>query len=319
MMSRYIGRSAEHAPPPPSTAALYPEPSPMQHMSERGSTGSNAANARPASSSPPLRATATAYQYNARPAATRVPSARVTPHDSNTAEPATGILVSAHSNNTSGWRARTGPPTLGQVDATFEREGYPWPRQRNGNSNRGGGGEGIGRRRVQPRSASRGGRPQSSTEARRSDGGLDNGGTGGGDGSSGGTPEPLSPMDAVAAHNSSNRGGNSVDGGNSRFDVPGQRPADMRRAHAQAFQSRNPPGWPFGGRGGLFPGERQRETGERPRGDQVNSSLRDEVMASQMHRGRRSLSDFLREVEEMVRRQRAEVGGMDGWIVRDKC
>ncbi|CBN78509.1 hypothetical protein Esi_0126_0068 [Ectocarpus siliculosus] len=113
-------------------------------------------------------------------------------------------------------------------------------------------------------------------------------------------------MDAAAAHDRSSHGGNGGDGGNSRFDAPGQRPAGMRRAHAEAFQSRNPPGWPSGGRGALFAGERQRETGERPDGDQVNSSLRDEVMASQMHRGRRSLSDFLREVEEMVRRQRVE-------------
>ncbi|CAM9578630.1 unnamed protein product [Ectocarpus fasciculatus] len=306
-MSRYIGRSAERAPPPPSTAALYPEPSPMQHMSDPGSTDSNAANARPASSSPPLRATAAAYQYDGRPAATRVPSARVTPHDSNATDPVMGIGGSAHSDNTSAWRARTGPPTLGQVDATFESEGHSWPRQQNGNNNRGGGGGGVGRRRVQPRSASRGGRPQSSTEARRSDGGLDGGVTGGGNGwSSGGTQAALSPMDAAAAHDRSSRGGNGGDGGINRFDAPEQRPADMRRAHAEAFRSRNPPRWPFWGRAGFFPEERRRATGERLGVDQVNSSLRDEAMASQMHRGRRSLSDFLREVEEMVRRQRAE-------------
>ncbi|CAM9893150.1 unnamed protein product, partial [Ectocarpus sp. 4 AP-2014] len=303
-MSRYVGRSAEHAPAPPSTAALYPEPSRMQHVSDRGSTPSNAANARPTSSSP-LRATATAY--HARPAATRVSSARATPHDSNASEPPMGIGVTAHSDNTSAWSARTGPPTLGQVDATFEGEGHPWRRQWNGNSNRSGSGGGVGRRRVQPRSASREGRPQSSTEVRRSDGGVNSGGADVGDGwSGGGTQEPLSPMDAAAAHDRSSHGGNGGDGGNSWFDVPGQRPAGMRRAHAAAIQSRHPPGWPSGGRGALFVGERQRETGEHPDGDQVNSSLRDEVMASQMHRGRRSLSDFLREVEEMVRRQRAE-------------
>lgn len=213
-----------------------------------------------------------------------------------------------HSDYIAAWRAMSGPPIIGPVDLEFEREGQPQPRRRfqahGGDNGTESDGNGVGRRRVQARSASRGGRPQSSTDARRSGGGLGRAGTGGGNGSGGWSREsgggvagvPFSPMDASGRDH-----GNGGGGGGGGSSVLSDAPRQWHNMH-----DGNPPNLPVWRNRGPQPGQRAHESvDERPRVDEGNTSSR----GGSAQRGRRSLSDFLREIEEMVRAQREQVGG----------
>ena len=211
-----------------------------------------------------------------------------------------------HSNYFAAWRAVSGAPLVGSLDSEAESSGGRAPpdqqlQTHGGDRVREGGGSGgwAGRRRVHARSASRGGRPQSSTDARRSGGGVGSGGgaSGGFDirGARGVSQVPLSPLDAATRDNR-NAGGRDGGGNSGLSEVPGR----WHVAHV-----RNPVDSASRGRGFLS-GERDRDAvDERPHMVEGNSSSR----LSNAQRARRSLSDFLREIEEMVRAQREQVRG----------
>lgn len=312
-MRRYVDRPGQHAPPPPPAAAVSPEPFPVRHWfdNRRPNNNSNATTTQPAASSTPLRAAAAAFEYNATNTAAP-PAASPTRHDANATTVETGRPT--HSDYIAAWRAMSGPPLLGPVDSELEREGQqPPPRRRfhaaaHGVGDHGtesdGGGSGGGRRRVQARSASRGGRPQSSTDARRSGGGLGRGGTGGGSGSGGWSGEsggrvadvPFSPMSAGGRdHGNGGGGGGSVLSDSPRY---WHNAYSGNPAYASAWRNRGSP-----------PGQQRSANemvDERPRVVEGNNMSR----GGSAQRGRRSLSDFLREIEEMVRAQREQqVGG----------
>lgn len=316
---RYIDMPIRHGRPMRSgNGGLSPENFPVQHWLDNSRNRNNTAGNRPASPSSILRAAATAFEYN--PSAAVPPPVAVSPGDAITEEPVPATGTPTHFDHLATWRNMSWP-----VDP-LESGGQPEPRRRfGGHGNENGGensGRGAGRRRVQARSASRGGRPQSSTDARRAGGGLVVGVTGVGDSGTGGwNPEgdggvaylPFSSMHGAPPAGHGNSGGGGFGGSNSNpSEAPGQYWHDMHRAHAEALLGGNPanlPGW--GGRG-LPSGERQHhETAvdERPRVVERNGngSPRRGTASVQPHRGRRSLSDFLREIEEMVRAQREEV------------
>lgn len=219
-----------------------------------------------------------------------------------------------HSDYIAAWRAMSGPPLIGPVDSELEREGHQPPLRRrfqatahggvdHGTESDGGGGG--GRRRIQARSASRGGRPQSSTDARRSGGGVGHGGTGGGNGSGGWSGEnggrvadvPFSPMSPGGRDHGS--------GGSGRGDSV---LSDLAR-YWHNTNAGNPTNAPVWHNRGSPPGQQRGANeivDERPRVVDGNTASR----GGSAQRGRRSLSDFLREIEEMVRAQREQqVGG----------
>lgn len=326
---RYVDRPIQRALPVPQVEdALAPEHLPVQHWLDNRRNSNNAADTQPASSSPVLRAAATTFEYISSAAAAVAgvsPTAAVSPGDPAAAESLPETGTPRHADYLAAWRAMSWPPLVRPVDPEFESEAQPQPRRRfqghgsdNGAENSGGG---VGRRRVQARSASRDGRPQSSTDARRAGGGLGGGLRGGGasgggasgaaaDGGSGGWN--AEGDDAVAfflpGHGN---GGNGGGGGRNNVPsaVPGGQWHDTHRAHAEALLGGNPanlPGW----RGRGFPSvDHQRNEAaveEHPHvvGGSSSGPPRRETVAVQPHRGRRSLSDFLREIEEMVRAQR---------------
>lgn len=190
----------------------------------------------------------------------------------------------------------SGPPLLGPIDSGCEDEE---PRHRVFES----GG------RPQTRSASRNGRHRASREARSS-----GGGSGGGDWSAGGAGNrveqvPFSPMVATAGDADNGVG----------IDTPAGRDEllEMRLATAEALiLASEDAAQNFPGRHGeMTPGGREEVIDELAG---VEGGSRDLVMRGRNERptagrgqqqtGRRSLSDFLREIEEMVRAQRAQVG-----------
>lgn len=333
---RYIDRPVQHALSVPQVEdALPPENYPAQHwLDNRGSNSNNAAYSQMApSSSPLLRAAATTFEYNppAHAAAAGVsPTAAVSPGGPAAAESLPETGTPRHADYLAAWRAMSWPPLVRPVDPEFPSEDQPQqPRRRyqghggsdNGAENSGGGS--AGRRRVQARSASRDGRPQSSTDARRAGGGLggggggaDGGGTGGwnAEGDDGVDEFPFSSVRRAPSpgHGNGGHGGSGGRNNSMPSDVPGGHWHDTHRAHAEALLGGNPanlPGW----RGrGLPSGEHQQRheaaVDGHPRvvggSGGNNGSLRRETVAVQPHRGRRSLSDFLREIEEMVRAQR---------------
>lgn len=317
---RYVDRPGERAPPPPLAASVAPEPMAVRHWSDnRRASNNSAAATQPAASSTPLRAAAAAYEYNATTAAAP-PALRPSPRDANPAAGETGARM--HSDYIAAWRAMSGPPLLGPVDSEVEREGHqqPPPRRRfqaaHGEAGHGteSDGGGVGRRRLQARSASRGGRPQTSADARRSGGGLGRGGTGGGNGSGGWSGEsggrvadvPFSPMSTSGRDHGSGGGGR----GGVVSDVP-------RWHHSYSGNPANAPVWR---NRGAPPGQRAHEVvHERPRVVEGNTASR----GGSAQRGRRSLSDFLREIEEMVRAQREQqVGGqpnVDSLMQQSTC
>lgn len=209
-----------------------------------------------------------------------------------------------HSDFFAAWRALSGGPLPGAVAGSG---GQPAPHQHlqtyGGGSVREGGDGWAGRRRIQARSASRGGRPQSSTDARRSGGGVGGGDSVGGgfeaERGSGATQIPFSPMGATSRDNRSAGGRDGGEGNSTLSEVPGRWPDTHARNPAHSFA---------GPRGrGLSSRERNRDAvGERPRVGEGNGSSR----RSNTQRARRSLSDFLREIEEMVRAQREQVSGL---------
>lgn len=299
-LHRYVDRPGERTPPPPSAAAASPQPLPIRNWFDNRRPSNNPTATQPAPSPTPLRAAAAAYEYNATVAAP--PAARLGVRDANPA--AAETRASMHSDYIAAWRAMSGPPLLGPVAAEVEREGQqPSSRRRfqtaHGNENNGteSDGGGAGRRRSQARSASRGGRPQSSTDARRSSGGLGRDGTGGGHSSGGWRAEggggvadvPFSPMSAGGRNHVSGGWGG---GGSVISDVPRHWHSTVsgNPANGSVWRSREFP-----------PGHRAHESADEGNGTPRSGSAQ---------RGRRSLSDFLREIEEIVRAQREQqVGG----------
>eukprot|EP00752_Nemacystus_decipiens_P006235 g5625.t1 len=327
-MSRYLDRPGEQrSPPPPPAAAVSPEPFPVQHWfdNRRPSNDTTAAATQLAPSSTPLRATAAEYEHNPINAAAP-PAARPMPSHRNPSAAAgeTGAPM-MHSDYIAAWRAMSGPPLMGPVESESDRGGHhhqPPPSRRfqaaAAAAAHGGGdhgtesdGGGVGRRRTQARSASRAGRPQTSTDARRSGGGLlDRGGTGGsgsgsgsGNGSGGGgwsadsgggrvADVPFSPMGAGGR----DPGGGGAGGGGALSGV---------QRHWHNAYSGNPANAPAWRNRGSPPEQQQRARGvvyERSRAVEENTAPR----GGGAQRGRRSLSDFLREIEEMVRAQREQ-------------
>lgn len=225
------------------------------------------------------------------------------------------------------WRAMSNPPLLGPVDSELEREGHqppPPPDRRFQAAAYGGdpgtesdGGRVVRRRGIQARSASRGGRPQSSTEARRSGGGIGRGGTGGGNGSSGWSGEsggrvadvPFSPMNSSGRdHGGGSSGGAGGGGGGSVL-------SDVPRHWHNTLSGNNPanvPVWRV--QGPPPPVHRAHDTvvGGVAEGNSTMSR------GGSAQRGRRSLSDFLREIEEMVRAQREQQVGTAGGRMRSR-
>lgn len=275
-------------PPPSLSAALSPEPAPVRLRFDRGSIN-NFADARPASASPPIRAGTAAHQHHA-----------TSNYSADTQEPPGGPPRPLRSDYLAAWRAILGPPLVEPVESVHERQSQRSPRQRveaqRSDPTTDNGEGGMGRRRVQGHSASRGGRPQSSTAARRSGGGLSGGWSGGG-----AAQVSLSPMNAAARDrvNDGDRG----NGSSAPHGTPGQW-SGTHQAHADAL---------LGGSPANLPGWRGRGLPVAPQHGTIDEGISPSPggggsVAAQANRGRRSLSDFLREIEDMVRAQREQVG-----------
>jgi len=285
---RYVDRPGESP-----AAAPSPEQFPVRHWFDNRSSGHNIAETRPVAS-PPLRATAAAYEYNPSPAA--APPATTTSPLSTSPAPGTGAAM--HSDYFTAWRAVSGAPLPGGGQPASHQH----PQTHGGGSVRGGGGGWAGRRRIQARSASRGGRPQSATDARRYGGGVGGGGTVSGgfeaEGGSGVAQIPFSPMGPTSRDSRSASGGDGGGVNRAQSEVPGRWPDTHARNPANNFAGR--------GRS-LSSREQDRDAVDvRHRVGEGNGSPR----RSNAQRARRSLSDFLREIEEMVRAQREQVGGL---------
>ncbi|CAM9295626.1 unnamed protein product, partial [Hapterophycus canaliculatus] len=282
MSSRHMEIPAERAPPPPLGATPSPEPVSVRHRFDSGIIN-NFTDARPASASPPGRSATTAHQHHADH------------RSSATLESARGPGRPLRSDYLAAWRAISERPHPGPVESVQEHQGQHSTRQRFGAHRSEAdpdNGEGrMGRRRVQAHSSSRGGRPQSSTAARRSGGGLSGGWSGGGAGQ-----VSLSPMNVAARERvSDDNGGNS----GAPHGASGQWSATYQ-AHEDALLGGNPAGSEWRGRR-LPPA---------PYGDTLDEGIHPSRggggVAAQANRGRRSLSDFLREIEDMVRAQREQ-------------
>ncbi|CAM9540590.1 unnamed protein product [Scytosiphon promiscuus] len=288
-MSRHMETPAERTPPPPMSATSASGQPPVRHRFDRGIMN-NFADAQQASASSPLRAGTTAHQLHANH------------HSAATHDPTGGLRRPLRSDYLAAWRAILGAPHDEFVEAVDERRvqhsahrrfvahrNEPITDDREG---------GVDRRGIHAHSTSRGGRPQSSTAARRSGGGLVDGWSGSGVGQ-----VSLSPMNAAARDRVDNG-----DGDNSS-SAPQRTPShwsDTHQAHAEALLGGSPanlPGWR--GRGPTLD-PHHGAVDERTRPSRGGGSL-----VAQANRGRRSLSDFLREIEDMVRAQREQGDGLE--------
>lgn len=292
---RYMDRTEGAPPPPPPdggllppTAALSSPSFPVRHWFE--DSDSLIANAQ--QQIPALGAAAVANGVGVR--APLVGTRERSFHDPPEAP--------VQSNYLAAWRGMSGPPILAPNDSGCEDE-EPRPIL--------GGGE----QRPQTRSSSRDGRPRSSTEARRF-----GGNSGGAWDVNGGRSNqvPLSPVlsgTINSIYDGNGENSNTISSESSSA-VNIQR-VDSRRTQTESSVAMTPNDIYYRVNDEVPFFERQEIVGRRPgieSGSLDNAvrgggESRPMARGGQPRRGRRSLSDFLREIEEVVRAQRAEVGG----------